>query len=116
MPEDPPVLPEDPPVLPEDPLLLPEDPPILPEVPLVIPVPALLDHDYLSLPYSYSQEVSQAVGFLTSMEESEPGTEWASDTDNLQKTEIKCDFGCVEVLFSSEEDYFIHVTDHHNNF
>ena len=82
----------------------------------------MMDHDYLGVSHSHSrpgenEEVAAAVGFLRSLENAEkmkPG-QVVVKTDNRKKRKRNCDFGC-DVTFASEEDFYIHITDYHNNF
>ena len=63
-------------------------------------------------PTDNKEEVAAAVGFLMGHGERSVGAGGfqEKDDDNLRK----CDFGCDE-RFSTEDEFFIHITDYHNN-
>ena len=68
--------------------------------------------DSQAQPTDNKEEVAAAVGFLMCLGAGGGGGGFQEKDDNNLR---KCEFGCDE-RFSTEEEFFIHITDYHNNF
>ena len=64
-------------------------------------------------PTDNKEEVTAAVGILMSLEEDAGGAGGLQEKED--KDLRKCVFGCDE-RFSTEDEFFIHITDYHNDF
>ena len=66
-------------------------------------------------PTDNRDEVAAAVGVLMSLDEGAGAGGLKKKDDNKLSLQRECDFGCGE-RFSTVEEFFIHITDYHNNF
>ena len=66
-------------------------------------------------PTDNKDEVAAAVGVLMSLDEGAGAGGLEKKDDNKLSLQRECDFGCGE-RFSTVEEFFIHITDYHNNF